>query len=103
MTDPKKAKQVAEILAGFADPNRIRIVEFLRDGSKNVTQLAKLLSIEIVNLSHHLKVLREAGLVQTEKLGRSVNYSLHPKVFNDGDPKATVLDIGWCRVEIPHN
>jgi DNA-binding transcriptional ArsR family regulator len=103
MIDLKKATQVAEILSGLAEPNRIRIVEFLRTGSKNVTQLATLLGVEIVNVSHHLKVLREAGLVQNEKLGRVVNYSLHPKVFNNAGSEATLLDIGWCRIEIPHS
>ena len=103
MTDLKQAKQVAEILSGLAEVNRIRIIEFLRTGSKNVTQLATLLGVEIVNVSHHLKVLRETGLVQDDKLGRVVNYSLHPKVFSNDDPEATVLDIGWCRIEIPHN
>jgi DNA-binding transcriptional ArsR family regulator len=83
MIDLKKATQVAEILSGLAEVNRIRIVEFLRTGSKNVTQLATLLGVEIVNVSHHLKVLRETGLVQDDKLGRVVNYSLHPKVFNN--------------------
>jgi len=103
MTDPKKAKQCAEILSGIADPNRIRIIECLRTGSKNVTELAKLINVEIVNVSHHLGVLREVGLVQDEKHGRFVVYSLHPKVFNNDDPKATVVDLGWCKIEIPHN
>jgi len=103
MTDPKKAKQCAEILAGFADVNRIRIIECLRTGSKNVTELAKLINVEIVNVSHHLGVLREAGLVQDEKHGRFVVYSLHPKVFNDDDEEATIVDLGWCKIEIPHN
>ena len=103
MTDPKQAKTCAELLQAIAEPNRIRIIECLRSGSKNVTELAKLLNVEIVNVSHHLGVLRECGLVQDEKHGRFVIYSLHPKVFNDEDPKATLLDLGWCRVEIPHN
>ena len=103
MTDPKKAKQCADILQGIADGNRIRIIECLRTGSKNVTELAKLLNVEIVNVSHHLGVLREAGLVQDEKHGRFVVYSLHPKVFNDDNPKATHVDLGWCRIDIPHN
>ena len=32
-----------------------------------------------------------------------MNYSLHPKVFQNDSTKATYLDLGWCRVEIPHN
>ena len=103
MTDIKQATQSATLIQALAEPNRIRIIECLRDGSKNVTELAKLLNVEIVNVSHHLSVLREAGLVQDEKHGRFVVYSLHPKVFNDENPNATLVDLGWCRVEIPHN
>jgi ArsR family transcriptional regulator, nickel/cobalt-responsive transcriptional repressor len=103
MTDPKQAKQCAEMLQAIAEPNRIRIIECLRAGSMNVTQLAKALSVEIVNVSHHLGVLRQAGLVQDEKNGRFVVYSLHPKIFNNDSAKATYLDLGWCRIEIPHN
>jgi len=103
MTDPKQAKQCAELLQAIAEPNRIRIIECLRTGSKNVTELAKLLNVEIVNVSHHLGVLRQAGLVQDEKHGRFVVYSLHPTIFNNDSAKATFLDLGWCRIEIPHN
>lgn len=103
MTDPKQAKLCAELLQAIAEPNRIRIIECLRTGSKNVTELAKLLNVEIVNVSHHLGVLRQAGLVQDEKQGRFVVYSLHPRHFNNDSSKATYLDLGWCRIEIPHN
>jgi DNA-binding transcriptional ArsR family regulator len=103
MTDAKTAKQCADVLSGLADPNRIRIIECLRSGSKNVTELGKLLKVEIVNISHHLGVLRDAGLVQDEKHGRFMIYSLHPKVFNNEDPHLTTLDLGWCKIEIPHD
>jgi ArsR family transcriptional regulator, nickel/cobalt-responsive transcriptional repressor len=102
MTDPKQAKLVAELLGALAEPNRLRIVECLRTGSKNVTELAKLLTSEIVNISHHLGVLRQAGLVVDVKDGRFVNYSLHPAVFNNENPQATFMDLGWCRIEIPN-
>jgi ArsR family transcriptional regulator len=103
MTDQKQAKACADMLQAIAEPNRIRIIECLRAGSKNVTQLAKELNVEIVNVSHHLGVLRTAGLVQDEKQGRFVVYSLHPKVFVSDNNKATFMDLGWCRIEIPHN
>src|SRR6266513_3030481 len=103
MTYHKSAKHCADMLAALAEPNRIRIIECLRTGEKNVTELAKLLNVEIVNVSHHLGVLRQAGLVQDEKHGRFVVYSLHPKHFTNDNTKATYLDLGWCRVEIPHN
>ena len=103
MTDKKTAESCAEKLQAIAEPNRIRIIECLRTGSMNVTQLAKALDVEIVNVSHHLGVLRTAGLVEDFKDGRYVVYSLHPKIFHNDTNKATYLDLGWCRVEIPHN
>jgi ArsR family transcriptional regulator len=103
MTDEKQAKDCAKMLQALAEPNRIRIIECLRTRSMNVTELAQALNVEIVNVSHHLGVLRTAGLVQDVKSGRFVNYSLHPKIFHNDSNKATYLDLGWCRVEIPHN
>jgi ArsR family transcriptional regulator, nickel/cobalt-responsive transcriptional repressor len=103
MTDKKQAKDCAVMLQALAEPNRIRIIECLRTGDMNVTQLAKALEVEIVNVSHHLGVLRDAGLVEDVKDGRFVIYSLNPKVFHNDGSKATYLDLGWCRVEIPHN
>jgi len=102
MTDSKQAKTCADLLQAIAEPNRIRIIECLRTGSKNVTELAKLLSVEIVNVSHHLGVLRQAHLVQDEKHGRFVVYSLNPKMFTNDGTKATYVDLGWCRIEIPY-
>ncbi|MGL6073772.1 MAG: ArsR/SmtB family transcription factor [Fimbriiglobus sp.] len=103
MTDHKFAKECADLLQAIAEPNRIRIIDCLRTGSKNVTQLADLLKVEIVNVSHHLGVLRTAGLVQDEKHGRFVIYSLHPKYFANDTSNATLVELGWCKLEIPHN
>ena len=103
MTDKKSAENCAEKLQAIAEPNRIRIIECLRTKSMNVTELAKALNVEIVNVSHHLGVLRSAELVQDEKHGRFVIYSLHPKYFSSEGNKATYLDLGWCKIEIPHN
>src|SRR5690349_10087421 len=96
MTDEDQAKKCAKMLQAIAEPNRIRIIECLRTGSKNVTQLAQALDVEIVNVSHHLGVLRTAGLVEDVKDGRFVVYSLHPKIFHNDASKATYLDLGWC-------
>src|SRR5260370_10595629 len=102
MTDEKQAIDCARMLQALAEPNRIRIIECLRTGSMNVTQLAKALNVEIVNVSHHLGVLRAAGLVQDEKNGRFVVYSLHPKIFINDSNRVTYLDLSWCEIEIPH-
>ena len=103
MTDEKVAQLCAKRLQALAETNRIRIIDCLRTGSKNVTQLATMLNVEIVNVSHHLGVLRLAGLVEQEKKGRFVVYSLHGKYFSNDISNATVVDIGWCKIEIPQN
>jgi ArsR family transcriptional regulator len=100
MTNPKQAKECAERLQAIAEPNRIRLIECLLTGEKNVTQLAKLLGVEIVNVSHHLGVLRQAGLVEDKKDGRFVIYSLHPGYFKTESAKITSVELGWCKVEI---
>ncbi len=99
MTDLKKAKLAAERLSGLAEPTRIRIIDCLLSGPKNVSELAKALKIEIVNASHHLGVMRQARLVDDEKQGRFVIYSL----TEDFVPKkggGVTLDLGWCKLDI---
>jgi ArsR family transcriptional regulator len=108
MTNLDRADKCAKLLQAIAEPNRIRIIECLTEGAKNVTELAKLLSVEIVNVSHHLGVLRSARLVASKKKGRFVVYSLNPEFFNasvngEGRSSTTNLDLGWCKIEIPHH
>src|SRR5215210_2010017 len=102
MTDPTEAQKCADLLQAIGEKNRIRIIECLWDGSKNVSELAKLLNIEIVNVSHHLGVLKSARLVNHEKRGRYVVYSLAPEYFVPADASArSQLNLGWCQLLIP--
>lgn len=100
MSDKVQVKKCADLLQAIAEPNRIRIIECLWEGSKNVTELANLLDVKIVNVSHHLGVLRSAGLVRQEKKGRFVVYSLHTDYFNIPNGSAANLDLGWCQLII---
>jgi ArsR family transcriptional regulator len=103
MTETKDAEICARRLQAIAEPNRIRIIDCLRTGSKNVTELATLLRVEIVNVSHHLGVLKAAGLVEDKKRGRFVDYTLHPSFFKNDENNATHVDLKWCKIEIPQN
>lgn len=93
------ASETASILKAVADPDRLKIVESLRNGPKNVSQLAKILKAEIVNVSHHLGVLRRRKLVKFQKRGRFVHYTLNPDVYRASEGGET-LDLGRCRLEI---
>ncbi|MGE5576736.1 MAG: ArsR/SmtB family transcription factor [Syntrophothermus sp.] len=66
----------AQICQALADPKRIAILYELREGTKSVGELAKELELGQVTTSRHLKVLRERGLVQTERNGQNIYYSL---------------------------
>lgn len=103
MPDSLQPDRCARLLRALADAERLRIISVLRKGPHNVSELAALLDSEIVNVSHHLGVLRHAGLVQDVKQGRFVVYSLHPDIYRPGDETRPVdyLDFGCCRLEIP--
>jgi DNA-binding transcriptional ArsR family regulator len=102
MHDELQSTECARRLKALADPERLKIIQCLQGGPKNVSAISELLGAEIANVSHHLGVLRHAGLVRDEKQGKFVVYSLHPDVFRPkeaGQP-ADVLDLGCCRLEL---
>lgn len=102
MKDLLKSDYCAEMLRILADPERLLIIQCLRDGAKTVTEISAGTKEKIGNVSHHLKVLREAKIVEAEREGRFVRYRLVPDVLapsTAGD--ADYLDIGCCRLEIP--
>lgn len=94
------AIETASMLKAVADPDRLKIVESLRSGPKNVSELAKILKSEIVNVSHHLGVLRKRKIVNFQKRGRFVHYTLNPDVYSIGD-RGESISLGNCRLEIP--
>lgn len=63
-------------MRALADPVRWTIVEELRDGTRCACVLADAAGVSPPLLSHHLKVLRAAGLVTGTKRGRWVDYAL---------------------------
>ncbi len=66
----------AEICAGLADPNRIMLLYSLSQNPRNVTELCSELEMPQPLISRHLKVLRERGMVTTERRGTVIVYSL---------------------------
>jgi DNA-binding transcriptional ArsR family regulator len=101
MRNPLQPKHCAEMLAALAAPERLRIVQFLRHGPKNVSEIAEHMRASVVNVSHHLGVLRHAGLVRNRKQGRFVLYSLAPGVLDAEENAGDHLNLGCCRLEMP--
>ncbi len=69
----------AEICAGLADPNRIMILYTLSQGPRSVTEIYSELNMQQPLASRHLKVLRERGMVTTERRGTVILYSIADK------------------------
>ena len=66
----------AELCSALADPTRLIILYTLAEQSNNVTELTQKLAIPQPNISRHLKVLRDGGLVHATRQGMSVQYEL---------------------------
>ena len=65
------------LLDGVRDPIRMEIILLLgKDSPMNVGDIASQFRISRPAISHHLKVLKDAGIVQSEKNGQEVYYSL---------------------------
>lgn len=70
-------EQLAHTLHALADPTRLRILQVLSHGEHCVCEIrAHLDSVPGNLLSHHLRVLREAGLVESKRSGRWVHYRI---------------------------
>jgi ArsR family transcriptional regulator, nickel/cobalt-responsive transcriptional repressor len=102
MRDRLQSTECARYLKALAEPERLKIIQCLESGPKNVSQLAGLLGQGLAQVSHHLGILRHAGLVRNRKAGKYVIYELHPDIYfrnAEGTGKG-VLDLGCCRLEL---
>jgi DNA-binding transcriptional ArsR family regulator len=86
----------------LADPERLLIIQLLRDGPQNVSEIAARTKQKLANVSHHLKTLREGGIVESQREGKFIRYSLIAGAYVEAPSgKVDHLDIGCCRLEIP--
>jgi ArsR family transcriptional regulator len=66
----------ASICKGLADPKRLLIINTLRDGPMSVSEICDDLDLPQSNVSQHLAILRDKGLVVSKRDGQFVYYSL---------------------------
>jgi rhodanese-related sulfurtransferase/transposase-like protein len=88
MRDARKIKdllyeQVARIGKVFSSPKRLELIELLCQGEKTVETLAREASISVKLTSSHLRELRMAQLVETERQGKNILYRLANKSVAD--------------------
>lgn len=73
---PEALQQVAAYFQTLAEPTRLRILNHLREGERNVGDLAQLCGYTAANISRHLSLMTQQGLVRRESRGTSVYYSI---------------------------
>ena len=93
----------AERLKALSAPHRLRIVAALRYGELTVSDIAELLGAEVVTVSHHLKIMKYANLVEVRREGRFMYYKLHPDLLQSNGKSGEFLDLGCCRLELPES
>lgn len=76
----------AKIIKAMAEPKRLELIHLLRGQALNVTDMQQMLGLNQANISQHLMVLREAGVVSTQRNGKEIAYSLaDPKIIQAVD------------------
>ncbi len=97
LADEKEADTCAAKLKILADSTRLAILRVLMSGPKHVGEINEVLGIEPTLLSHHLRVLREAELVEAERDGKAVLYRIAPGVVVKRQ-RTTAIDLGCCKL-----
>jgi len=89
---PEALGLVADRFRVLAEPLRLRILQTLRHGEKNVSELTSILGTTQPNVSKHLRVLQEAGLIGRRQSGTAVYcFVADPTVFDLCDVVCTAL------------
>ena len=74
-------ERVSEIFKVLSEPMRIKILDSLRSGEKNVTELIKLTGSTQANVSKHLGIMRKAGVASARRKALNIFYSVKEKRF----------------------
>ena len=83
-------------LKALADPIRLSVMEALMKGPNHVNELMEIVDVEQSLLSHHLRVLREVGLVDAVRDGKAVRYQIASDI--EGWSSGKTIHLGCCKL-----
>ncbi len=96
------AQECAVILRAVGDPTRLTILESLLTQEKCVSDLVTELNRPQPYISHHLRILRQAGLIEGQRDGKQVCYRIAPQMQNSLKHRGEQgLDFGCCQLSFP--
>ena len=84
--DNQALQYVAEYFKALAEPMRLKVLNALQDGEKNVSQLTEISGGTQANISKHLSLLAQYGLVKRESRGTSAVSYTHLDVYKRQPP-----------------
>lgn len=92
MTEEEAVLLHRYICEGVGDPKRLRLLYLVAEHPRNVSDLTDLLGVAQPTVSHHLRILRDRGLVEARKEGTTVYYSLsHPRILEALDMMRAIV------------
>lgn len=88
-------RDLIQVLKAMADPMRIRILKMLERKQMCVCELTAVLGVQQSSVSHHLRILKDAGLVDDIRNGPWVDYAIAGKPYNDYAPELLARLSSW--------
>ena len=98
MSDFSFINKCSKALKALSDLNRLKILDLLFKGELCVSDMVKALKIDQPKVSHHLAILKRAGVIIDRRQGRKIIYSLNPAVYRGSDLMDRI-DFGYCSVD----
>lgn len=74
---------MGDVFKALSDPTRRKILELLQEKDMNAGEIAEYFHITKPSISHHLAILKHAGLVVDERKGQNIVYSIDMSVMQD--------------------
>ena len=82
----------AEVLKALAQPTRLKIIDFLRDGERCVCEIFPAIGEEQSNTSRHLNMMMSAGVLSRRKDGLKIYYAVkHPEIYQIIDNVSSIV------------
>jgi len=87
-------------LKALSDETRLRMLRLLLKEQLSVNEISERLKVSAYNTSKHLRVMREAGLLETEKHGQQRLYRVPARLKSQMETNSNSLDLGCCTFRI---
>jgi DNA-binding transcriptional ArsR family regulator len=102
--DVLSPRECASVLKALADETRLRILESLLAEEKCVSDLVRELGCPQPHVSHHLRILRDSGVVEGLREGKQVCYRISPMVQRAlAHQEGKALNFGCCELRFPES